>query len=109
MAVRPLFYTSIVRERRKLLTDCAFHCLLTTVGLGLDDPRLDPLWQSLESTKLLVFIHPHYGITAARGPESTFGPLNNGHVLPLALGFPFETTIVSTIPSILLRLSPPSR
>ncbi|KAG0150745.1 hypothetical protein CROQUDRAFT_651995 [Cronartium quercuum f. sp. fusiforme G11] len=62
-------------------------------GLGLDDSRLDPLWKALERTELLVFIHPHYGITAARGPESAFGPLNNGHVLPLALGFPFETTI----------------
>lgn len=35
--------------------------------------------------------HPHYGI------EGAFGTQDNGHVLPLALGFPFETTIVSLV------------
>jgi len=59
------------------------------LGKGLDDPALDPVWQSLEKYKLMTFIHPHYGI----GKEQ-FGELENGHVLPLALGFPFETTIV---------------
>lgn len=34
-----------------------------------------------------MFLHPHYGVDA-----SAFGPLDNGHVLPLALGFTFETT-----------------
>jgi aminocarboxymuconate-semialdehyde decarboxylase len=59
------------------------------LGKGLDDPNLDPIWSQLEKHKLLAFIHPHYGI----GTEA-YGPQENGHVLPLALGFPFETTIV---------------
>jgi hypothetical protein len=38
---------------------------------------------------LVVFIHPHYGVDS-----SAWGDKDNGHVLPLALGFPFETTTV---------------
>jgi len=38
----------------------------------------------------MAFIHPHYGIG-----KDLYGEQENGHVLPLALGFPFETTIVS--------------
>ena len=65
--------------------------ILGTKGLGngLDDPALDPIWEQLEKSKLMIFIHPHYGI-----PKDLYGPQENGHVLPLALGFPFETTIV---------------
>jgi len=59
------------------------------LGKGLDDPNLDPIWSELEKQKFMTFIHPHYGI----GKDS-YGDLENGHVLPLALGFPFETTIV---------------
>ncbi|KAE9410126.1 hypothetical protein BT96DRAFT_912980 [Gymnopus androsaceus JB14] len=39
---------------------------------------------------LVVFIHPHYGVGKAWGEK------DNGHVLPLALGFPFETTVAAT-------------
>ena len=56
----------------------------------LDDERLEPLFAKLAEKKLMIFLHPHYGIT-----PSLFGERDNGHVLPLALGFPFETTIVS--------------
>ena len=59
------------------------------VGRGLDDPALEPLWASLAETGLVVFLHPHYGIDA-----QAWGTRDNGHVLPLALGFPFETTTV---------------
>lgn len=59
------------------------------IGLGLDDPTLEPLWASLAETGLVVFLHPHYGVDA-----QAWGPRDNGHVLPLALGFPFETTTV---------------
>ena len=59
------------------------------LGKGLDDPVLDPIWSQLEIQKLMTFIHPHYGIG-----KDTYGEMENGHVLPLALGFPFETTIV---------------
>lgn len=65
------------------------------LGAGLDDPRLDPIWKALEETKLVIFLHPHYGLPdeAFGGPEATG---RYGHVLPLALGFPLETTIAVT-------------
>ncbi len=76
-----------LRERR--------HCrgvIIGTTGLGsgLDDPALDPVWGALQASKLLVFIHPHYGL-----PGEVFGPRmqDSGHVLPLSLGFPMETTV----------------
>jgi predicted TIM-barrel fold metal-dependent hydrolase len=67
----------------------------TGLGAGLDDPALDPVYSALESTSTLVFLHPHYGL-----PSSSFGGdatlSRTGHVLPLALGFPLETTIAIT-------------
>ena len=63
-------------------------------GLGLDDPALEPLWAALAETGLVVFLHPHYGIST-----QAWGPRDNGHVLSLALGFPFETTIVCALHS----------
>jgi aminocarboxymuconate-semialdehyde decarboxylase len=60
------------------------------IGQGLDDTELDPVWEALERNNLVIFLHPHYGV----GKEQ-WGPKENGHVLPLALGFPMETTIVS--------------
>ncbi|THX04342.1 amidohydrolase 2 [Aureobasidium pullulans] len=63
------------------------------LGAGLDDPALHPIWQALQETKQLVFLHPHYGL-----PTSVYGDraADYGHVLPLALGFPLETTISIT-------------
>ncbi|KAI9678661.1 MAG: hypothetical protein M1817_005718 [Caeruleum heppii] len=65
----------------------------TGLGTGLDDPKLDPVWRALQELKMLVFLHPHYGL-----PKETLGPRADdyGHVLPLALGFPLETTIAVT-------------
>ncbi|KAI9749858.1 MAG: hypothetical protein M4579_006704 [Chaenotheca gracillima] len=65
----------------------------TGLGKGLDDPALDPIYAALQEHKLLVFLHPHYGL-----PAEAFGPRapSYGHVLPLALGFPLETTIAVT-------------
>ncbi|KAA8652589.1 amidohydrolase family protein [Aspergillus tanneri] len=67
----------------------------TGLGKGLDDARLDPIWAALEETGSLMFLHPHYGL-----PDEAFGSgdaMNRyGHVLPLALGFPLETTISLT-------------
>ncbi|KAF9048032.1 amidohydrolase 2 [Hymenopellis radicata] len=57
------------------------------VGKGLDDDALDPVWKAIEKAGLVVFLHPHYGVDG-----SAWGEKDNGHVLPLALGFPFETT-----------------
>lgn len=59
------------------------------IGKGLDDDDLEPVWEALARAQLVVFLHPHYGVDAAWGGK------DNGHVLPLALGFPFETTTVS--------------
>ncbi|PGG96736.1 hypothetical protein AJ79_09464 [Helicocarpus griseus UAMH5409] len=65
------------------------------LGKGLDDPALDPIWAALESTQTIMFLHPHYGL-----PNDAFGGVEAteryGHVLPLALGFPLETTIAVT-------------
>ncbi|EAW13110.1 amidohydrolase family protein [Aspergillus clavatus NRRL 1] len=65
------------------------------LGKGLDDPALDPVWAALQETESLMFLHPHYGL-----PDEAFGGADvtnrYGHVLPLALGFPLETTIAVT-------------
>jgi aminocarboxymuconate-semialdehyde decarboxylase len=60
------------------------------MGEGLDDPRLYPIYTAIQQTGLPIFLHPHYGL-----PKEVFGPRASdyGHVLPLALGFPLETTI----------------
>ncbi|KAI2470391.1 hypothetical protein F4781DRAFT_178813 [Annulohypoxylon bovei var. microspora] len=62
----------------------------TGLGKGLDDPALVPVLRALAANKLTVFLHPHYGL-----PGEVWGPraAEYGHVLPLALGFPMETTI----------------
>ncbi|OAQ97867.1 hypothetical protein LLEC1_07650 [Akanthomyces lecanii] len=60
------------------------------LGKGLDDPNLLPVFKAIVDANLLVFLHPHYGL-----PNEVYGPRSEeyGHVLPLALGFPMETTI----------------
>ncbi|KAL8811657.1 MAG: hypothetical protein Q9223_002320 [Gallowayella weberi] len=65
----------------------------TGLGSGLDDPKLENIWAALEDSQTLMFLHPHYGL-----PPSVYGPRAHeyGHVLPLALGFPMETTIAFT-------------
>lgn len=47
------------------------------------------MWEALAETGLVVFLHPHYGVGG-----QAWGERENGHVLPLALGFTFETTTV---------------
>lgn len=65
----------------------------TGLGKGLDDPELLPIFEALQDAKLPIFLHPHYGL-----PGSVWGERagDYGHVLPLALGFPLETTIAVT-------------
>ncbi|KAI1367205.1 uracil-5-carboxylate decarboxylase [Xylaria arbuscula] len=63
----------------------------TGLGKGLDDAALVPVFRALATNKLTIFLHPHYGL-----PSEVWGPRATeeyGHVLPLALGFPMETTI----------------
>lgn len=63
------------------------------LGAGLDDAALDAVWAALEKGGQMIFLHPHYGL-----PKEVYGPRGSeyGHVLPLALGFPLETTIAVT-------------
>ncbi|KAK3180527.1 hypothetical protein K4F52_008118 [Lecanicillium sp. MT-2017a] len=63
------------------------------LGKGLDDPNLLPIFEAIAEAGLVIFLHPHYGL-----PNSVYGPRAEeyGHVLPLALGFPMETTIAVT-------------
>lgn len=55
-------------------------------GYRLDDAALEPLWETLAERGVPVLIHPHYSAAA----EQLKG---FGHALPVAVGFPFETTI----------------
>lgn len=63
----------------------------TGLGQGLDDPALIPIFAALAKANLPIFLHPHYGL-----PGEVYGDSDYGHVLPLALGFPMETTIAIT-------------
>jgi aminocarboxymuconate-semialdehyde decarboxylase len=65
----------------------------TGLGAGLDDLALLPIFHALAAASLPIFLHPHYGL-----PSGVWGPRASeyGHVLPLALGFPLETTISVT-------------
>jgi len=65
----------------------------TGLGKGLDDAELLPVFKALKEERLPVFLHPHYGL-----PNELYGERAGeyGHVLPLALGFPMETTIAVT-------------
>jgi predicted TIM-barrel fold metal-dependent hydrolase len=80
-------------ERLKSLSHTKGVIMGTTgLGSGLDDAEMSPIWAALASTGTIVFLHPHYGLPDAAfgGPETI---AKSGHVLPLALGFPLETTI----------------
>lgn len=63
----------------------------TGLGKGLDDPALIPIFAALAKANFPIFLHPHYGL-----PTEVYGNSDYGHVLPLALGFPMETTIAIT-------------
>jgi aminocarboxymuconate-semialdehyde decarboxylase len=87
---------TIVKEIERLSTlKYARGVIMGTSGLGqgLDDLKLDPVYAALQKHEQLIFLHPHYGL-----PASVYGPRASeyGHVLPLAMGFPLETTIAVT-------------
>ncbi|KAJ5633119.1 uracil-5-carboxylate decarboxylase [Penicillium lividum] len=78
-------------EHLKTLKYCRGVILGTSgLGKGLDDADLEPVFAALAANKLTIFLHPHYGL-----PNEVWGPkaADYGHILPLALGFPMETTI----------------
>jgi aminocarboxymuconate-semialdehyde decarboxylase len=86
----------IVKEIRRLKTlNYMRGVVLGTTGLGkgLDDPEILPILEALQEEALPVFLHPHYGL-----PSEVWGDRGGdyGHVRPLALGFPLETTISVT-------------
>lgn len=86
----------VVAEIRRLKTLKYMRGIImgtTGLGQGLDDPSMDAIWAALEETGTMIFLHPHYGL-----PSDVYGPRKGdyGHVLPLALGFPLETTIAVT-------------
>ncbi|KAF2165222.1 hypothetical protein M409DRAFT_56096 [Zasmidium cellare ATCC 36951] len=81
-------------QRLKGLKHCRGVVMGTSgLGEGLDDAMLDALWRVLEEEGMVLFLHPHYGL-----PDEVYGPRKSeyGHVLPLAMGFPLETTIAVT-------------
>jgi len=55
-------------------------------GFKLDRTELEPLWVALESSGLTLFVHPAYAafLSELEG---------YGHMLPVAIGFPTETTV----------------
>lgn len=86
---------SEIRRLKELKTIKGVVMGTTGLGNGLDDPAMTAVWSALEESETLVFLHPHYGL-----PDQAFGGAEvvakSGHVLPLALGFPLETTIAVT-------------
>ena len=55
-------------------------------GKTFDDPELNVVWAALEKTGVPLLVHPHRG--AAMAELKGFG-----HAMPVAVGFPLETTI----------------
>ena len=92
LSAPPEQITSEITRLKSLSSTKGIIMGTTGLGSGLDDPALTPVWTALEETGTMIFLHPHYGL-----PESAFGGreviARSGHVLPLALGFPLETTI----------------
>ena len=81
-------------QHLKTLSYCRGVIMGTSgLGNGLDDAELLPVLEAIADAQLTVFLHPHYGL-----PNEVYGPraAEYGHVLPLALGFPMETTIAVT-------------
>lgn len=78
-----------VRVAREVAATEGLHGIITgprVCGRTLDDASLEPLWRALATDGVPLFVHPHY--SAAVDDLRDFG-----HALPVAIGFPFETTI----------------
>ncbi|TPX33681.1 aminocarboxymuconate-semialdehyde decarboxylase [Synchytrium microbalum] len=89
--ILPTTVPSMVAEIHRIATLSRLKgVIISTLGAGngLDDDAMDPVWGALEEKGLTAFVHPHYGVG-----DAAFGGRANGHVMGLALGFPFETTV----------------
>lgn len=79
----------MVAEVRRLKgLNCVRGVVMGTGGLGkgLDDLRMEPIYEVLQEEAMTVFLHPHYGLLAEEyGPRAA----EYGLVLPLALGYVF--------------------
>ena len=93
LSASPVEVAAQVHQMRARDSIKGFILGTTGLGAGLDDPNLHQVWEALENENYLIFLHPHYGL-----PTSVYGPRASeyGHVLPLSLGFPMETTIAFT-------------
>jgi aminocarboxymuconate-semialdehyde decarboxylase len=81
--------TAAVKEVERLKSlSCIKGVILGTSGAGngLDHENVREVLQAIAQHGYTIFLHPHYGV----GNEHYH---NTGHVLALALGFPFETTV----------------
>jgi predicted TIM-barrel fold metal-dependent hydrolase len=58
---------------------------------------MEAVYEACERLGLVIFLHPHYGIGGGGGAygeeQGAAATRDYGHVLPLALGFPFETSL----------------
>ena len=80
----------LVRELERVAAMPAMRGIILPAQ-GLDHPRMEAVWEACERQGLVVFVHPHYGLGGGGGGGEEMGAY--GHVLPLALGFPFETSL----------------
>jgi predicted TIM-barrel fold metal-dependent hydrolase len=65
---------------------CGAAISASFLGLALDDPALEALWDAAAGLSLPLFIHPQAGLNDA-------GLNGYGQTLTLSLSFPFETTL----------------
>jgi aminocarboxymuconate-semialdehyde decarboxylase len=83
---------AIIREIEWIAAQPGLRGVITGTRIAdmtLDDSGLDPIWHALQAHDLVIFVHPHHA--------SALSELGGfGHGLPVALGFPFETSIALT-------------
>lgn len=89
MGVLPADIGLVAQTAHEIADAAHLHGVVTgcrIAGHELDNPALEELWAAAAARNLAILVHPHY--SAARSELTGFG-----HVLPVALGNPFEVTI----------------
>ncbi|KAI8804073.1 hypothetical protein BJ742DRAFT_742392 [Cladochytrium replicatum] len=77
----------------------AFACSASKVDpskrmrdFGIHPAPNGPVWEKAAELGTVPSLHTHYGVgAAATDPDGLWGFAENGHVLPLAIAFPFKT------------------